>query len=204
MLAFTGLAGFFASVQLCSLGLHAMWIRYPLAVLIAYLAFFASVWLWIQLVLSKKDHTADIIDEIRDAMHDRAGEPVEFSEAHVDGTGPDALSSDIGIPDIGIDLDDLLVIIVIAAIIIVLAGASIYLIWTAPAFLGEVLLDALAMTAFYRRLRRLQREHWALGVFRRTWLIFLITAALFSFLGHIIQGDNSSIRTIGDFLREDY
>jgi len=205
MLTFTGLAGFYASVQLNSLGIHAMWLRYPLAVLAAYLAFFASVWLWIQLVLSRDDFSQVIRDEIRETIIDRAGEPVDIPVPNGDGAGMDIdiLPDTPDIPDIGIDIDDIFVAIAIAAVIIVLAGASFYLVWTAPAFLGEVLLDALALSAFYRRIRNLQREHWALGVLKRTWFLFLVTAAVFAFLGYLLQGDNPSIRTIGDFIREE-
>lgn len=53
MLILTGAVGFLSSVLLVRLGLEAMAIRYPIAILVAYLAFLMMVWLWVQRQLDK-------------------------------------------------------------------------------------------------------------------------------------------------------
>ncbi|HJU39453.1 MAG TPA: hypothetical protein VJ724_07755, partial [Tahibacter sp.] len=48
IVALTGAAGFAASSLLLFAGLHAMWLRYPLAVAVAYLAFLGLLWAWLR------------------------------------------------------------------------------------------------------------------------------------------------------------
>jgi hypothetical protein len=69
-----------------------------------------------------------------------------------------------------IDVDDLgwLVVALLAA----LAGAVavMYVVWTAPALLAEVFVDAAIVSAVSRRLTRAQRRDWTATLLRRTVL----------------------------------
>src|SRR5262249_58493843 len=49
MLSIAGLAGFSTSVILHWLGLNAMWLRYPIAVGVAYLVFLGQIGIWLSL-----------------------------------------------------------------------------------------------------------------------------------------------------------
>lgn len=90
IVSLTGAAGFFASVILLDLGVEALWLRYPLAVVVAYLVFLASLWGWLRL------RRADIFDA-SDALEvlaatparspDTTPEPIEFGGGSFGGGG---------------------------------------------------------------------------------------------------------------------
>lgn len=100
----------------------------------------------------------------------------------------------------GLDLDDsgFLVVLAILAIAVAAFGAAIYLIWSAPILLAEVLVDGLIMTGLYRRLKNTNDpEHWVLGAVRRTWIPALVVVILFSFAGWLLQRAVPDARSIG-------
>lgn len=102
------------------------------------------------------------------------------------------------------DLDDSAFLVVIAVVLVALAalGAAVWVIWSAPVLLAEVLVDGLIMTALYRRLR--QREeptHWLLSAIRRTWIPALVVAILFSFAGYLLQKAVPEAKSIGPAVR---
>lgn len=99
-----------------------------------------------------------------------------------------------------LDLDDggFLVVLAIGAIAVAAFGAAIYLIWTAPILLAEVLVDGLIMTGLYRRLKRTEDpDHWMVGAVRRTWIPALVVVILFSFAGWLLQRAVPDARSIG-------
>lgn len=101
----------------------------------------------------------------------------------------------------GLDLDDdsgFLVVLAILAIAVAALGAAVYLIWSAPILLAEVLVDGLIMTGLYRRLKRTDDpDHWVLGAVRRTWIPALVVVILFSFAGWLLQRAVPEARSIG-------
>ena len=100
----------------------------------------------------------------------------------------------------GLDLDDsgFLVVLAVLAIAVAAFGAAIYLIWSAPILLAEVLVDGLIMTGLYRRLKQTDDpEHWVLGAVRRTWIPALVVVILFSFAGWLLQRAVPDARSIG-------
>ena len=90
-------------------------------------------------------------------------------------------------PDLDIDGDDLFWLIV--ALLAVFAGliAIVYIVWTAPAFLGEAALNAAVAGKVYQGMRRRPSTHWTSDQLGRTILpatIVIVTAALAGYALH--------------------
>lgn len=102
--------------------------------------------------------------------------------------------------DFSLDLDEGGCLVLAAVVIMVAAalGAALWIIWSAPILLAEVLVDGLLMAGLYRRLKRTEEpEHWLLGAIRRTWIPALITVVLFAVAGYLLQRAAPEARSIG-------
>ncbi|HSK75159.1 MAG TPA: hypothetical protein VLQ45_01770 [Thermoanaerobaculia bacterium] len=100
----------------------------------------------------------------------------------------------------GFDLDEggLLVLLAVLVIAATSMGVVIWILWTAPALLAEVLVDGIVMTGLYRRLKHgPEPGHWLTGAIRRTWIPALVVALLFSFAGYLLQKAVPEARSIG-------
>lgn len=98
------------------------------------------------------------------------------------------------------DLDEsgCLVLVAVGIMAAVALGAAIWLVWTGPALLAEVLVDGLLMAGLYRRLkRREERSHWLVGAVRRTWIPALVTTVLFAVAGGLLHRAAPEARSIG-------
>jgi hypothetical protein len=204
ILSVAGLAGFLASVLLHWLGLRAMWLRYPIAVGIAYLVFLGLIGLWLSLqrrysrarayqqprpVGTGGDSGAgDIIYSGADMIDDD-----DFSILSLAGSsGSSASSSDgesllKGAGDLADgDIKGILILIVVGLIVVALCAALVagaYVIWQAPVLFAEVLVNGGLMAGMARRLRPQPEQHWTAGVIRRTWFPALLVAITFCAVG---------------------
>lgn len=90
---------------------------------------------------------------------------------------------------------------VVAAILLIAAatvGAVVWVLWTAPILLAEVLVDGVVMTGLYRRLKHgPEPGHWLTGAIRRTWIPAVVVALLFSVAGHFLQKAVPEASSIG-------
>lgn len=186
----TGAAGFISSVALLKSGVVEMWLRYPLAVLSAWAVFLALVRAW-----AERERASFRIDE-------NLGEitPAKDDPSAADNAGGQAVFDKprhkrawrwldwLGIPDLGLGAEGCLVGLAFVALLAALAGAVVAvagLIGEAEVVLAEVFLDAVLVTALYRRLNRLQPRWWLAGALRQTvWpvlftMVFLTGTALF-------------------------
>jgi hypothetical protein len=175
----TAAAGFLASVVLVHHGLHRMWLRYGLSVGIAYAAFVFFVWLWIQ----KKRGLRFGDTDLDGSSFDSGGSGVD-PPAAID---PPAAGDSGGAshPSGSLDLDDAVVWFVVIAAIVSAVVAGAYVIFIAPNFLAELLLDGVLATTLYRRLRRVDSRHWLETAISRTWLPFLVVAVFFVIAGAV-------------------
>lgn len=102
--------------------------------------------------------------------------------------------------DFSLDLDEGGCFVVVAVLLIAAAtvGAVVWILWTAPILLAEVLVDGIVMTGLYRRLKHgPEPGHWLTGAIRRTWIPALVVALLFSIAGHLLQKAVPEARSIG-------
>ena len=214
----TGLAGFYASVLLASMGVQEMWQRYPLAVAIAYLVFLFELWLW----MHARD-SADSSDVDLDLLP-RGGRPAETSigEGGSFGGGgasgswdvaeaepPDAFEAagsaldSVGVADVADGEGCLAVVVVVALLALVgsLLFAAFYLVWGAPLLLAELLVDAALSYGLYRNLRRHERGFWMFTAIRRTGLVFLGTACFLSILGAALEHAYPGAHSLGEIMQ---
>ncbi len=134
-------AGFLGSVVLLHLSLRAMWLRYGIAVILAYAVFLGLLWVTVQHYVRRK----------RDAA-----QTIEFGERAADPDPPRASDHDIlDMLDLPFDLPDegvVLIAFLAAAIAVLVAFA--YVIATAPSLMGEMVVDAGLGVTFYYGLKR--------------------------------------------------
>jgi hypothetical protein len=111
------------------------------------------------------------------------------------------------LPDVDLDVDlDLgegcfWIVIPVVAIIGVLA-AMFYVVYIAPVFLAEILVDALLVAGLYKRLKKVEPRHWLRSCVRRTLLPVLLATALFIAAGYLMQRIAPDARSIGGFWQE--
>jgi hypothetical protein len=169
LLSLTGLAGFLTSFSLLHLGVPWMWLRYPMAILIAYCMFLLllSLWLWLQRRTPYVDSDPSVLDFIPSGASSH-GESFQFggggdfggggaggswgesvsssSTVSSGGSAPNGMSFDL---DLG---EGWLIVIAIVALIGGLI-ASFYVIYIAPSLLAEILVDGALVAGFLRHRR---------------------------------------------------
>jgi hypothetical protein len=218
----TGSAGFLASFAMLQGGVSAMWLRYPLAILFSYAIFLLLLRLWLYLQSGGRlfpDSAADILDGVNgtggsggsvgspfsssgcDAGGGGAGgswsegnvAPISASHGRSGGGG----GSSLGGFSFGLDLDDLVWLLLAAAAILGALLAVLYIIYIAPALLAEVLVDGVFISALYRRVRKLEQRHWLRTAVKKTLAPAIIIAAFFSVAGFCLHKVAPEAHSIG-------
>lgn len=186
----TGIAGFLISFALLHAGLSSMGIRYLVSVIGAYLVFLLLLKAW----MLTKNGDFDIL-ETADLLFDSNGDPPSqltnqnIVTSDFSGDVP-RIGNDDGnswLPDVGFDLDE--VIVVIAIIACLLAGliASVYVVANAPVLFAEILVDGGISAALYKRLNVVRNRHWLQSAFQRTWIPALIVCVVFGTAGWVMN-----------------
>lgn len=204
ILSCSALAAMLTNWLLLHGGIHAMWLRYPLAVSVAYLMFLAGVWLWLRYMgLGRRTESKsslvenlDVTDvpfgngggrlELSDALPRGAGGQFGGGGAHASwdeaGTAGDSASSaGVGATSGGfVDLDGeglilLLLALLLIASVFLLSG---YMLWFAPDILGEAAIGALFAGGLAKSAKRQDNADWVAGVVKKTWWPYAIVLAL--------------------------
>ena len=201
VVALTGAAGSLSSFILLRTGVEALPPRYLLSVAIAYATFLTLLGLWVRLRrweigdapdLSVLDTAGDVKTGAADLARWMGGgrsggggatgafeggpglAPIEAKAlpAVVEGR-----SNPLASAGAFVDSDEIAAVLIA---LVALAGAvlaAVFIVWTAPALLAELSLDAAVSSGLYRRLRRVGGDHWLRTAMRRTALPFLGVAA---------------------------
>jgi hypothetical protein len=193
IVAATGLTGFLASVLLLHLGMVKMWQRYPLAVMFSYSMFLLLLKLWI--VYQERSLTQDLLDA-------PDFDPTSFLP---DGGPTSSVARSGGshgwtdlLPDL--DGDELAALIIFLLALVVAVVASVLIVCSAPALLGEVFLHSVVIAGLRKKMIGLAEQHWTLGAVRRTVIPFVAVALVFSLAGAAIQHIEPGARSIGGVL----
>jgi hypothetical protein len=202
----TGGAGFVASVVMLKCGVSQMWLRYPVALLIAWGVFLALVRAWAE--RERENFRLDEhLPETAAPGDDRcfagqtAGETVFDKPRHKRAS---RWLDWLDIPDVGLDAEGCLVGIVVVALVAAFAGAVVAvagLIGQAEVVLAEVFLDAVVISAFYKRLSRLKPRWWVAGALRQTVWPVLFTASFLIIAGIILQQEVPDAKSLGEVWR---
>lgn len=232
ILLLTGLAGFLVSFSLLRFGMTRMWLRYPLAILIAYCVFLLLLRLWLFLQrpceadlpdtdLSGIDgsftETSSYVEEGfkfsgggGDAGGAGAGGNLGFSltssssssSASASSSGGDSSSGGGGGGIGDLDLEEGWAVVVA---IVAVAGAILavfYVIYVAPALLAEILVDGILVTGLYKKMKGIEQRHWLRAAVRKTLAPALIAATLFSVAGWALQSAAPKAQSIGEAWKE--
>ena len=178
----TGIFGFLFSCAMQQFGISSMCLRYLLAVGLSYLVFLGLLKLW----LYSNCHTIDITDAVPDITDFRVS---NINIPSGDGVLGDALGA--------LDLDDLFLVII--ALVVICAGllVCLYVVWTGPALLAEVMVDGFVMARVYKKMKSSGQAYWISGALRRTWLPAVLVAVFFAIAGFAMQKLVPDAKTIG-------
>lgn len=170
ILLLTGAAGVGASWSMLQLGLEKMWVRYPLAALIAWGIFLLLVWIWAQ--VERRYFRADEHIEALLKGHDPAAALTRLKDKD---------SSVLDWFDFTPDFEDegsVVVLIGIVAIgLLFFAFIGLFgVLMAAPALIAEVFVDAVLITALHKRMKHLKGDWWVFGAVRQTAKPVLLTA----------------------------
>lgn len=216
LLAATVGAGVGASRLLLAAGMHDPLWRYPLATLLGYAVFVGLVRLWAVYVTGLLPGAPQISGNLPDLGSVDVSLPSGAPDAGVSFAGGDAggagasdawgaadLVPDVDMPDVSVDGDDgLIVLVVLAVLVVVLCGAGVYLIWIAPQLLSEVAFEVMLAGGMFRSLRRMDAGGWMGGVIGRTVIPFLLVLAAAAVLGWALHHYVPGATRIGDVFRD--
>ncbi len=93
----------------------------------------------------------------------------------------ESLGDVVGVADIGGDEGGCLIVIagvVIAFVAFVIFGATIAVIWNAPAILAEVVFEVIVGSSLLRNSRALRKADWCAVLFQKTWGAFAVMIGL--------------------------
>jgi hypothetical protein len=228
IVALTAAVAFLVTAALLHAGVDSLWLRYPMAVAAAYLAFLLFLWCWLRL------KSADFLDgldiptpgsgstgpgssawnlpekslEPGGGQFGGGGASASFDEA----PGVSHVSSDVasgssgggsGISDAlgAFDLEELTLVLLAIGALIAAAFAALWIVWIAPALFAEIMLDAALATGLYRRLRGVKGDHWLQTAVRKTIWPFMGVAVLFALAGAAMQAYAPGAKSIGEVFR---
>jgi len=179
ILILTGLAGLGISMALLHLGLLAMWIRYPIAVVGAYSFFLLLMRLWVSFEGRRFDPgKLARLSSGRDSI-------VAISGTRRKGESwPNWLDR---LNPFDIPFDEGCLPALLAGIVMALLALLAIALLSAPALFAEVFIDAFLTGILYRRLRSAASEHWLGACLQRTWFFVLLTATLLGLAGFVIE-----------------
>jgi len=215
IVALTGAVGWLCSFGLLHSGMTGMAVRYPLAMVGAYLAFLLLLWLWLR---TRAEDYGDGLDigngmpapDLGGAVPSMSGGGGEFggggASASFDSGGSEALSDAADplakVVDVGAAADELAIPIFAVLLAVGLAFASLYFVYLAPALFAELLFDGVLSYGLYRHLHGADSRNWLETALRRTALPFALTAVFLALVGAGLTAYAPGAQTIGAALEK--
>lgn len=202
LIASSGFAGFIVSYGLLSAGVESMAWRYAVAAVTGYAAFLVLLGLYVRWRCGGGELDADLLD-VADVLDVRfpggSSSPSYFSGGRSGGGASSSWGSGSSGGDgswLDGDVDFGWVLLAIAAALAALLAVT-YIVWTAPALLAEVLVDAVIVSTVSRRLGQIERRDWTATAIRRTWLPAAIMIATLAVAGWALQKAAPETKSIG-------
>lgn len=205
----TGAVGFIISFILLDAGMTAMWIRYGIAMMVAYLAFIGLLWIWLH---SKSSDYSDFPDITNVGDHVETGSKVlqgqggGFGGAGANGSfepvsgeplaSSSSSMSDVGLGDIA-ETEELAIPIFVILIVTALLTLSVWIVYSAPILFAELMVDGVLSITLYKHLKKGDSAHWLETAFRHTFIQFFIAMALVVGLGWGLHMYTPSAHTLG-------
>lgn len=230
LVGITGLAGFLASFGLLHAGMRSMAARYPLAVIIAYAVYLALLRVWLARFRLRAANPRESssrglgdLDVVQVPWTDLWSSPApttpefgggggfagggasrDFGAAGAvvtpQAAGSSAASGGSGAFDVDLDEGALLALVAVAIVAVLVLGVAVYVVWIAPTFFAELILDAGLATGLYRQARGVQRRPWIVSALRQTVVPALLVPVLLAVAGGIMQSVYPDAASIGPFV----
>ena len=191
-----------------------MWLRYPIAILIAYCMFLLllSLWLWLQRRTPHVDSDPSVLDFIPSGASSHGesfqfGGGGDFGGGGAGGSWGESVSSSSTVSSggsapngVGFDLDLGEGWLIVIAIVALIGGliASFYVVYIAPSLLAEILVDGALVAGLYKRVKHIEPRHWLRAAVRLTLLAALLTAIFFTVAGYALQRAVPDAHSIGE------
>ncbi|HEV7868611.1 MAG TPA: hypothetical protein VGO90_13075 [Chthoniobacteraceae bacterium] len=198
ILLLTALAGFVASLGMLKLGLGAMWLRYPLAVLLAWGVFLGMVRAWAQ--REQANLRAEELAELSSEEDEPETKPPRLTSLDPDRSAwedwLDWMNPFNGLED----AEGCLVTVALGIALLALGGAFVAiagLIIQAEVLLAELLFDVLLVSALNKRLHGLEPRWWLQGTLRQTVWPVMVTMLFLLCAGFLLEQMAPGAQTIG-------
>ncbi len=194
----TGGVGALVSWWMLRSGLDQMWMRYPLALLVAWGAFLGLVRLWAE-VESRYFHADEDIAALLQG-HDPKDAMTRLKER--DWSVLDWL--DLGSFPIGDDEGGcaLSILVFLLGLLVLLFGwALVTVVVTAPILIAEVFLDAVLVSALYRRMNSLDQRWWLTSAVQQTFVPVMVTAVVLAICGAAMEAAAPGAKSIGGVVK---
>lgn len=191
MAGLTGAFGLLSSFLLLHQGIQSMTLRFPLALVCAYLMFLFLIWLWLR-------------TNARDYLDSPNLSSASSNTSDGSACAPETSGADFGVSDSAsavAEADGLAIPLMALVLAVGMAFASLYVIYIAPALLEEVLVDGSFSYALYRYVRADDPEHWLATAVRRTALPFLATGIFLMVMGAALSAYAPGAHTLGEAIR---
>ena len=222
ILLLTGLAGFLVSFTLLRLGVSAMWLRYPVAILFAYGVFLILLRVWLSLSRPREWYLEDVIDttlEVVTESTDAGGAGfsggADFAGGGAGGswgqsvstitTTKSSVSTFTSTKSSGssgfsfdLDLDEGLWVLIAVVALLGAVIAAFYVVYIAPILLAEILLDGVLLAGLYKQVKSIEHRHWLRSALRRTALPAGIIVVFFTIAGYAMQRAAPEAHSIGE------
>ena len=161
------LAGFLTTFTLLQLHVQAMWLRYGVSVLVAYGVFLLLVRAW---MLHYRAHP-ERLELLRELQKKRPKKELRRERPHR-SFGWDVLG-DLFEPIFDLEVLWYLLLIVLACVL------GVYLFWTIPEWIAELVMDGVVGAALYQRMRNVDQDQWFGSAVKMTAVPFTCLLVLF-------------------------
>jgi hypothetical protein len=219
IVALTGGLGLLSSFLMLHAGIDSMVLRYPLALLFAYLSFLFLLWLWLR---TKAEDYIDVADSLNFPSMNSSADPTsymvggggDFGGAGASGTfddfsttsssETDSVSTSLG-DSTGslLEAEELAIPIIAIVLAVGLALASFYIVYLSPTLFAELLFDGVLSYSLYRHLRSEDNSHWMSTAFVRTIWPFVITGIFLVMIGLAMANYAPGANSIGEVIKYD-
>jgi hypothetical protein len=222
ILLLTGLAGFLVSFAMLRLGVTAMWLRYPVAILVAYGVFLIllRVWLWLNRP-GDLDLDLDVLETLDVTSYESTevspgfGGGSDFAGGGTGGSWGDGVSTITSTKStvstftstkssgssgfsFDIDLDEGWWILIAVVALLGAVIATFYVVYIAPVLLAEMLLDGVLLAGLYKQVKSIEHRHWLRSALQRTALPAGIIVVFFTIAGYAMQRAAPDAHSIGE------
>lgn len=197
----TILVGLISTKLLFVFNVEDIRIRYPLIVIISYLAFFLFIRIWLFYIKYRNkiiDNTLNIFDIPTDSLSNTSDSTMEnviesgggkFGGGGATGSfdmpggdivqeGSSAIADAAGESVSSILEEGAIVLVPLMIILVIIFGAGALLIYEAPVILTEVAFEFLLAGTLVKKAKEIDNPDWIGSVFKKTWIPFTFTLTI--------------------------